>query len=89
MYTCLIPCQWNSYLCSLDGRTLDGVNLEHDEGLVEQATVYVLIQSSLICAAMVELRQRVVVRRKVNPRNFVLVADVRYALSTVFKEAVE
>ena len=38
---------------------------------------------------MVELRQRVVVRRKVNPRNFVLVADVRYALSTVFKEAVE
>ena len=68
---------------------LDGVNLEHDEGLVEQTTVYVLIQSSLICAATIELRQRVVVRRKVNTRNFVLVADVRYALSTVFKEAVE
>lgn len=28
MYTCLIPCQWNSYLCSLDGRTLEAVNFK-------------------------------------------------------------
>ena len=61
MYTCLIPCQWNSYLCSLDGRTLDTVDFKDDEGLIKQTAVHILIQRHIVAASFIEVLQQIVV----------------------------
>ena len=68
---------------------LDGVNLKHDEGLVKERGVQVLIEGELVVATSVEVLQKIVVGRQVNAFELVVLHNLRYTLGAIFIEGVE
>ena len=68
---------------------LDGVNLKHDEGLIKERSVQVLIEGEFVVATSVEVLQKIVVGRQVNAFELVVPHNLRNTLGAVFIEGVE